>query len=895
MSFATKLRSLFRKGKLDAEMTEEMRHHVELQTELNLKAGMSAEDARFAALRQFGNVALIQEQAREGRGWVWLEQSAQDLRYAVWALFRSPGFAMAVVAMLAVAIGLVTAVVNVARPVLLPELPFPDPERLVVLRERRPETADGSYPLLGFRFTDYAKHSNSFTALGAETSESLNLVVGGEPYAVRVSSVTEGFFAALAVGCEQGRSFLPEDFTPARAGDTVVLSNVAWEKYFGRDPALLGQEIQVGDRLRQVIGILPPGFRTSQIFPVRSEGDGIYLATPYEAAPPVLNRTSAVNAVGRLKPGVTCAQAEAELTAIHPVMPPQSGELYKTLLPYLRSAADTFRESRVVPFRIFLAAAGLLYLIGCTAVANLMLSRAVARRRELGVRLALGGSRRRIMALLLTEALVLGGLGGIGGALIALWARGAMTGLTPVGMSADELLGHMMTGRLFALALGLGLLTCVTCALMPAWRAGRANLNEAMKEGAGTQGDSRRVGFLRGVFVVIQGALAVVLLIGAGLLLKTVYRLQHIDLGFVSEQRVAVMGYRKQAPDRERVEEINRLILERVASVPGIAAAALTTTVPAVGAATMAGVQIAGPGAPETAACYVFGITPDYFATMGIPLLAGRGFDGLHRGDRPVVIIDEIMARQYFPRQNPVGRFLTMGKDQLEIVGVVRRVAVAYRGGALASTAFTKAGSTASPTGNRVSAQIYIPLWQRRLGPTVTLIVRLNDEMPSGLGAALRRAVFEVDPTVVLTIQPLDEVVGGWSRQERQTLGMLQVLAGLALGLAAFGMFSVMAYAVAQRRGEFGVRLVLGATPAGLTAFVIRRGLQLGGLGILGGLAVAAALGRFLQSMLFETSPHEPLVYLVVTGLLLTVTLLACWLPARRAAKVDPMIALRAE
>jgi predicted permease len=897
MKFHRKFRSFFRKEKLDAEMAEEMRHHVELQTELNRKAGMSAEDARYAALRQFGNVSSIQERAREGRGWVWLDQFRQDLRYAVRALSRSPGFTIAAVTMLAVAIGLLTAVVNVARPVLLPELPFPDPEQLVVLRERRPESTPGTYPLLPFRFAEYAKHSKSFIALGAESREALNLVVNGEPSAVWVSAVTEGFFAALAVNCEQGRIFLPEDFTAARAGDTVVLSNAAWDKYFGRDLALLGREIQVGDRLRQVIGILPPGFRTAQIFPARGSGgdDGIYLAVPYEVAPPVLNRVVGVNAVGRLKPGVARAQAEAELVAIQPPMPPQSPELYKTLLPQLLSVADAYREFRVVPFRIFLGAAGLLYLIGCTAVANLMLSRAVARRRELAVRFALGGSRHRILWLLLTESLVLAGVGGVGGALIALWLRGGMTRLAPIGMSGEELLGHMMTGRTFALALGLGLLTCVVSTLIPAWRAGQVSLSEALKEGAGTRGDSRRVGLLRGLFVVMQGALAVVLLIGAGLLLKTVYQLQRIDLGFVPEHKLAVMGSRKQPPARERLDEINTLIRERIAAVPGVAAAALTTTVPAVGVVSMRGVQIEGRGAPEMLSCYVFGITTDYFDAMGIPLLAGSGFAGLHRGDRPVVIIDEAMARQYFRDQNPVGRFLTSGKNQLEIVGVVRQVVIGYRGEFVARTGFSSAGSKSLTPGNPVTAQIYTPLWQERLGPSVNLIVRLSQEPGTGLGAALRRAVFEVDPNVVLNIQPLDEVVGGWSRQQRQMLMMLQILAALALGLATFGMFSVMAYVVAQKRGELGVRLVLGATPIDLMAFVLKRGLWLSGVGIAAGLAVAGALGRFLEGVIFKTSPHEPVVYGSVSLLLLAATLLACWLPARRAANVDPMVALRAE
>jgi predicted permease len=855
-----------------------------MQAERYRATGMSPEEASFAARRNFGGVDQIKEQARDQRGWGWLEQTWQDFRYAARALRKAPGYTFAVVATLAVGIGLVTAVVNVAQPILLPDLPFPEAERLVVLRERMTEGQGNYTVLLPYRFTSYAKHSTSFTALGAEKGDSLNLVAAGEPTAVRVSWVTDGFFPALGVGCETGRLFLPEEYDPARAGEVVVVSHAAWTKFFGQDPALIGKDIQLGERLRRVVGILPPEFRPGQLF--RGDPDGIYLAAAYEAVP-VRYTGGNVNAIGRLKPGVTIEQAEAELGTIHPEMPAGSGEFYTKLKPCLLSVADTFRESRATPFRIFLGAAGLLYLIGCTAVANLMLSRAVARRRELGVRLALGGSRRRIMSLVLAESLLLAFLAGVGGALAATWAQQAMTSLAPSGVSSAELMRHAHFGRTFGLALGLGVFTCVCSALVPAWRASRINLNEALKEGAGSLGDSRRLRFLRGTFVVVQGALAVALLTGAGLLFKTVYRLQHIDLGFTPEHKLVLSGNRRSAVDRGRPNSTDTAILERLAAVPGVASVALTTTVPAGGGGALTSVTTDSGGQPEKVTCFWFNVTPDYFETMQMPLLAGQGFARWHREDPPVAVIDEAMARQYFRDESPIGRFLVFGKTQREIVGVVRPVAVAYRG--------VPAGFSVGNT--PITAQVYTPTWSSQPSqlPWLTAIMRLRQEPGSGFEASLRRAVFEVDPSMVLTITPLDDVLGRWSRTERQTLAMLQILSGLALGLAAFGMFSVTAYSVAQRRGELGVRLVLGATPAGLAALVLKRGLRLGGLGIVIGLMTAAVLSRFMQSILFKTNPHEPLVYVAVALVLLATTALACWLPARRAAKVNPVEALRAE
>lgn len=875
--------AFFRKKKLDAEMAEEMREHLKRRAEANLGTGMSAEEARYAAQRQFGGVEQLKEIAREQRGWFWFEQLMRDGRYSARALRKAPGFVASVVLTLSLGVGLVTAIVNVAQPILLPDLPFPEPERLVFLRERSPQMGDGyTTPTLP-RFAAYAERSTSFAAWGAERGDVVNLIIGDEPQVVRVSLVTKGLFPALRARSVQGRLWAAEEFAPAQAGESVVLSHAAWTRYFGQAPDLIGREIQLGGRSRRVIGILAPEFRTEQIF---DRKDGIYLAAPEGVVP---NGGFALNVIGRLKPGVTLTQAEAELNSVRPEAP-AGNTFLANARPVLISLADAFREQRATPFRVLLGAAAALLLIGCTAVANLMLSRSVVRRRELGVRLALGGSRRRIMALILTEAVLLAGLCGAGSALVAVWSQRLLTVLAPAGIDAGQLLQHAVFGRTFGFAVALAAVTCLSSAAIPAWRAGRLGLNETLKEGGGAVGDSRRLSFLRGLLVVAQCALAVTLLTGAGLLIKTVHRLASIELGFVPQNKWVVSGSRRAAgtaaPARPAAVA-NAEIAARLAALPGVAAVAPTSSVPGGGGGMVFGsIAIDGVSGRTEVNCYQFQVGGDYFETIGTPLVAGRSFAQFRPGDRPVAILSEGLARRCFPNENPVGRMLTLGKSVCEIVGVAREVVMSAP-----STVITDGGS-----GNRASGQVYLPTWQTASPlPGFSAILRLSQPPGAEFAATVRRIVFELDPSLVVNLQALDDVVGGWSRQQRQTLLILQMLSALALALAAFGVFSVMAYAVVQRRRELGLRLVLGATPGGIMALVMRRGLRLAGIGAVAGLALAAALSRFLGALLFQTPAHDPLVYLEVGGVLFVAAALACGWPALRAARIDPVAALRAE
>lgn len=873
-----KLRALFFRKKFERDMAEKMEAHLRMKTQAVVEDGASPVEARYAARRAFGGAAQIKEHCRDQRSWLWLEQMLGDFRFAARALRKAPGFSATVVVTLSLGIGLVTAIINVAHPILLPDLAFPESDRLVFLRERAPDATGLVLPSLP-RLTTYAERSTSFAAWGTERGEVYHLLVGETPEVVRTSVVSSGLFPLLGVTCVQGRLFSPEEYEPGHAGESVVLSYTAWTKYFGQAKDLVGRDIRLDGRPIRVIGILAREFRMDLLFDGK---DGIFITS---TAAPSPNSSWAVFPLGRLKPGVTLAQAEAELIAGRPESQSKDS-IQAKLRPVLLSAADAFRKDRATPFRVLLGAGALLHLIGCTAVANLMLSRAAARRRELSVRLALGGGQIRIMSLLLIEALMLAALCGAGGAFVAAWAQRMMAVLAPAGMEAAQLLEQAVFGRTFAFALALSVITCLLSAAVPTWRASRVELNEALKEGAGSLGDSRRLSFLRGLFVVVQSALAVTLLVGAGLLLRTVYQLNRVDLGFSPENKLVVSGSRRGALATGRpLAAINTEIVQRLATLPGVAVLAQTSSAPAGGGSVaFSSIAVETASGPVGLDTFFFKVDADFFAVMEMPFLAGFGFADVSPGGPPVVVISESIARSHFADGNPVGRFLTMNKQQLQIVGVVSDIVMGAQDTGPVTLSLQP-----------IRGQVYTPSSQGPPLPWFNLIMKLQQPLTAEFAAMVRRTVFEVDPSIMLSIKTLDEVIGGWSRQQKQTLVILQLLSALALGLAAFGVFSVTAYSVVQRRRELGIRLVLGATPGGITLLVLRRGLQLGGLGVVIGLVAAASLSRFLTAMLFNTNAYDPLVYVAVAGSLLAATALACWLPAHRAGQVNPMAALRTE
>ena len=619
--------------------------------------------------------------------------------------------------------------------------------------------------------------------------------------------------------------------------------------------------------MRRVVGVLSTGFVMPDRFVLAGD---FYLPEAPSLTTPLFPYTWS-QVVGRLKPGVAPEQAAAEVALLHRRNPGGwNTQFLERFTPRLVPLANYYRRGGNLRYWLFFGSAALLYAIGCSNAASLVLARAVNRRREFGIRLALGGSRWQIARLLWAESLLVTLLGGGLGLAVARWAAWAWTAFGGSALPFDGL-------TVFIAGLA-GSLTCAGVALVPMLRIQRADVGAAMQEGGGTLGDSRRISRLRAGFVVAQAALAVTLLVGTGLLVRSFWRLQRVDFGFDPTDKLVVCGTLPEGvPTDGHVQRAERL-RQGLAALPGVRDVTTSGVVPLTNRRTMMQAMI--DGRPELGMInfsYNW-VSPEYFATLGVPVLSGRGFAGGKAGDPPVAVINQTVAKRYFGTESPIGRWLDLGQQgKWEIVGVVGDV---------------REGGQREETG----PQLYFPIWQLSFEfGFLSELVRLDAPPEPGFEALVRRAAFDADPRLVVRIHRLTDNVASTIKGERDTAVVLQVLSCLALVLAALGLFSVLAYAVAQRQRELGVRMALGAAPGDLLRMVFLRGLRLAAVGLVLGIGAAAGLTRFLQSMLYETNPLDPLVYGVAATGLLGMAALACWLPARRAAKVDPMVALRAE
>jgi putative ABC transport system permease protein len=838
--------------------------------------GMSPEEARREAERRFGRLTRIKEMGYAVRGGGWLETLWQDLRYGARMLVKAPGFTSIAVITLALGVGANTAIFSVVNAVLLRPFPYEAPERLVILQESI--SAGGfspSYP----NFADWRAENTVFDSMSAvRTNESFNLIGAGEPERLQGRVVSAGFFSTLGIKPLVGRDFLAEDDRPG-ATPAVILSYGFWQRRFGADQGIIGKQLTLNNQSFTVVGVTPANFQygaeADVTVPIGLQAERFRLR----------GRDPGVNVVARLKPGVSQQQAETELNLIAARLEQQYPESNTGRRVLLTPLHEGFVGDVRRPLLILLGAVGLVLLIACANVANLLLVRASARRKEIVVRVALGASRWRIIRQLLTESVLLSALGAALGILLAFWGTSLIISQVPDGI--PRLHEARVDAPVLVFTLAVSLLTGLLLGLAPALQASRPNLTEGLKEGE--RGSSGRRQRLRGVLVVCEVALTLALLAGAGLLIQSFWRVLQVDPGFEA-RNLLTMQLSVNNADGHQVANFFEQLQQEVRSLPGVRSVAVSNGLP-LGGANQPPFIIEGRPRPEPGkepAGVRYTVSPDYFRTLGIELLKGRVFAAQDTPDtRPVVIVDETLARQYFPDEDPLGKRIRQAlpdAPSLEIVGVVRHVEhESLDGQAPARSQFYL-------NFQQIPAE-RLPTQVRR----INLLLRTEVD-PSSLVPAVRGRVAALNKDqAVFNVRTMEQIVAQTVAPRRFSMLLLTVFAAVALALAGVGIYGMMSYAVAQRTREIGVRMALGAQVSDVMKLVIGQGMKLVLVGVALGLCASVALTRVIKSLLVGVSATDPATFAAIALLLALVALLACFVPARRATQVNPMIALRGE
>ena len=866
---------MFGRKRKQSDFVAEIEAHLELETEQLKAQGLSEEEARRAARRAFGNVTQAQERFFESRRWLWWDHLVQDLRFGLRMLRKNPGFTAIAVLTLALGIGANTAVFSVAYAVLLKPLPYNDPARLLRIYSANARSGGDRWMNSPGDIAFVRRMSSDFKGITYFQEGDATLTGIGNPEMIRTVTVAEDFFSALGVPPAEGRTFLPKEHTQGR-DQVLVLSDALRRRVFG-SRAAIGQTITLDGRVYVVVGVMPAGFHFPWTEPpVKTD---IWLPWSFPFDPASGNRD--VAAIARLKPGVTLRQAEAQLAALRFSLVrafPNDADWKLRLVPLQEDVASDVR----LPILIIFGAVSFVLLIACANVANLILARGVVRQREMAVRTALGAGRVRLIRQLLTEGALLSLTGGGVGLAIAVCGIRALrsTATTAIPRLAEVQLNGPVLLFTLASSLFVGLLFGLVPALPtsnPALRDGPRNALVAT--GGGTRGRS-----LNRFLLITQMALSLVLLIGAGLMVRSFLLLTSVNLGFQPDSVLTfgtdLSGANYSSPDRRA--SFYQQTLDRIRAVPGVESAALASSLALTGGIGVA-VRIEGRPTPqrgdETNVTYQ-AITPDYFRVMRIPLVRGRFISPSDGKDTSaVLVVNQAFVRKFFPGMDPLGQRLYggMGGDKRrEVVGVVGDV--------------REEGLAIGP-----SPEIYVPLFQAWVSPGMAYVVRTRAE-PLSLAPTIRREILDVDKNQpIAQIQTMEQILYGASAPPRFRTELLSLFSLLALVLTAVGLYGVTAYLVSQRTHEIGVRIALGAPPVRILILVLRESAVLIGAGILLGLVGAMGLTRIVSTLLFEIKPTDPATFLFVSSLMLGVGFLACYIPARRATKVDPMVALRYE
>jgi putative ABC transport system permease protein len=881
--FLRRLCGMIFKRRFELDLEEEIHSHLEMQIEENLRRGMTTEEARQAASRKFGGVVQVKEAYRDRLSLPAIETAFQDLRYGLRMLRRNPGFTFVAVLTLALGIGANTAIFSVVNAVLLRSLPYRDPDRLVAASYYRGVAGDYAWVADFQAWRDQAK---AFEQIAAYRTDDTDLTGNGEPERVTAGTVSASLFTTLGVAPALGRDFTPEDDTDGSA-PVVILSDGLWRRRFGGDPQALGKAVTLRGQSLTVIGIMPPGFR----FPGEVE-----LWAPLA---PILKRQlsqqpsmSRLNVLARLKPGVTQEAARAELSVILEQQRQDSTRPY-SLVQEVRvvKLSERFIGDVRRPLLVMFGAVAFVLLIACANVANLLLARSTARQKEMAIRAAVGAGRLRLAQQLLTESLLLSTAGGVAGLLAAKWGVKALVAVSPSGIARINESG--VDGRVFGFTCAVAVLTGLIAGLFPTLQVSKTNVNESLKAQSSAMGARSGQDVMRRALpalMIAELAMALVLLVGAGLMTKSFIRLLDVPKGFNPDGLLTLLlrpGYGKYPQGSPQRIAYYQEALARAQALPGVESACLTSFLPLTGPTVRMILQIEGrPQFELGKAPIVEGnhISPEYFRTMGIPMRAGRPFSAQDGAEAPkVVIINETLARRFFPNENPIGRRLFSAPDQKTIVGVV--------------------GDTHHlGLDQEIRPEVYLPYVQRPSDMmSLRLVVRAipsqnNPTSSSNLSVAIRKQAQAIEPNEPISqVVTMNEQLSDSIAQRRFQMLLLGVFAAVALVIASVGIYGVISYAVSQRTREIGVRMALGAQAGDVLRMVIWRGMSLALVGVALGVAAALALTRVMKNLLFEVSATDPATFALIALLLLSVAFIASYIPARRATKVDPLIALRAE
>jgi predicted permease len=801
----------------------------------------------------------------------------QDLRYGARMLWKNPGFTLIAVLTLALGIGANTAIFSVVHALLLSPLPLHEPERLALLSDkgRAGMRMSISYP----NYIDWRERAQSFEGMASVRSHPFNLTGVDKPAQLRGRMVNWNFFQLLGVQPQLGRLFAAED-DKYGAARTALLSHGLWQEKFGAEAGIIGRKVSLDGDTYEVIGVLPPGFeyfRADDVYVplglVAGLKDGFFAG--FMARGVSYN----LNVLARLKPGVTLQQADQEMAGISAQLEREYPEANKGRIAQAEALQDVMSESVSQSLWVLLLAVGFILLIACVNVANLLLVRAADRQKEMALRLALGAGRGRIVSQLLSESLLLALLGGAFGVLLGSWMLEGLLALAPGNIPQ---LGRVsLSNTVLLFTLGVSALTSVLCGLLPALQASRVDLHTTLKAGGRLSAGAGRDA-TRKTLLVVEVSLALVLLVGAGLLVRSMGRALSVDLGFNPDHLLTMrVDLPEKAYDDARRQIFHDECLTRVSALPGIRSAAITYALPIDGSQMNRGFSAVSKAGSQRGGASYMPVSANYFEVMGIRLLKGRVFTAADTANSVrVVIVNETLAQRVWPGEDPTGQRLKWGSPEsdwpwLEVVGVVADV---------------KLNGVERDT----PSQGYVPFSQHPTG-LQWLVARTTGD-PLQVAAAVERAIHAIDKDLpVVSIRSMEQLLSRSMAQRRLTLVLLVSFAALALVLAAVGIYGVISYSVRQRTHELGVRMALGAQTSDVLKMILAQGLKLTLFGVVIGLGAAFALTRWMETLLFHVRPTDPLTYTAIAVALTLVALFACYIPARRATKVDPMIALRCE